>query len=121
VPDQSQETVIDGFGRFNGRGSIAEDDYVTAARSAAGGLMVAYLPTSRTLTVDMDQLAAPVRARWYDPTDGTFHRDRRALLPNHGLREFTPPGRNSAGDGDWVLVLDSARHDKDAVYEDGSD
>lgn len=31
---------------------------------------------------------------------------RRFWLPNVGQRLFTPPGPNSAGENDWVLVLD---------------
>jgi uncharacterized protein DUF4038/collagenase-like protein with putative collagen-binding domain len=107
VPDQMHEIVVDGFGTFDAHGSIATNDYVTAARSAAGDLLVAYLPASRTVMVDMDQLTKPVRARWYDPAEGIFHGDQRAPLINRGVRAFTPPGPNSAGDGDWVLVLDT--------------
>jgi hypothetical protein len=121
VPDQSHEIVTDGFGSFNARGSISTDDYVTAARSTAGDVMVAYLPTSRTLTVNMDQLTAPVRARWYDPTDGTFHNDQGAPLLDRGIHEFAPPERNSAGDSDWVLVLESALAGNDMVHGGGSE
>jgi Protein of unknown function (DUF4038)/Putative collagen-binding domain of a collagenase len=115
VPDQAHEVVVDGFGTFAGRGSISTDNYVTAARSAAGDLVVAYLPTSRTVAVDMERLSGPVQARWYDPTDGTSHSDPDAPLVNRGIRGFAPPGRNSAGDSDWVLVLETARSSNDAV------
>ena len=114
VPDQAHEVVIDGFGTFDARGSIAASDYVTAARSGAGDLLVAYLPTPRTVTVNMDQLTKPVWARWYDPTEGTFHGDHDRPLVNRGVRKFTPPGPNSSGDDDWVLVLDSLRSGNDA-------
>jgi len=26
---------------------------------------------------------------------------------NTGSRQFNPPGKNSAGDGDWVLVIEA--------------
>jgi hypothetical protein len=27
-------------------------------------------------------------------------------IPNTGAREFAPPGKNAAGESDWVLVLE---------------
>jgi hypothetical protein len=68
---------------------------------------MAYLPTLRTVTVDMTQLSAPPTVRWYDPSRGTYKAVDGSPLPNTGKRKFTPPGNNGAGDGDWVLVLET--------------
>jgi hypothetical protein len=47
-----------------------------------------------------------VTARWYDPTNGIFSTISGSPFANSGSRNFTPPRKNSAGDGDWVLVLE---------------
>jgi hypothetical protein len=109
VPDQAHEAVTAGFGTFNARGSITSDTYATAALSSSGDLLVAYLPTVRTITVDMSRLSGPATARWYDPTNDTFKEGADAPLPNSESRRFTPPLTNAAGDQDWVLVLESGR------------
>ena len=44
-------------------------------------------------------------ARWFDPTGGGYQ--GIGTLPNSGTRGFAPPGANSAGDLDWVLILTS--------------
>jgi hypothetical protein len=62
----------------------------------------------------MVRLATAVTARWYDPTNGTYRIISGSPLPNLGVRDFTPPGINSSGDDDWVLVLDEPS-DQDAA------
>src|SRR5262249_29482374 len=57
--------------------------------------------------VDMSRLAGPAYASWYDPANGTFTAIPGSPLANTGTRTFTPPGSNSDGDGDWVLVLEA--------------
>ncbi len=105
VPDQDHSVVTAGYGTFTDTGSVDDSDYATAARTPDGRLVMAYMPTMRALTVDMSKLSAATTARWYDPSNGTY-----ALigdsLPNMGTQQFTPPGNNSDGDGDWVLVLE---------------
>jgi hypothetical protein len=82
-------------------------DYVTAGRTPDGSLVMAYLPSLRTVTVDMSQLSAPASAHWYDPSRGTYAAVAGSPLANSDMRKFTPPGKNGDGDGDWVLVLES--------------
>jgi hypothetical protein len=53
----------------------------------------------------------PAYASWYDPTNGTFTPIPGSPLANSGTRDFTPSGNNSAGSGDWVLVLEVAQPD----------
>jgi chitodextrinase len=78
----------------------------TVTSTTSSGVM-AYMPTARTITVDMSRLAAAAYASWYDPANGTFTAIPGSPLANTGVRAFTPPGRNSAGDGDWVLILEA--------------
>jgi Protein of unknown function (DUF4038)/Putative collagen-binding domain of a collagenase len=100
VPDQGHTVVTSGFGTFG------SGDYVTAARTPNGRLVMAYVPSARTLTVDMNKLSEPVTARWYDPTAGTFTNISGSPFANAGSHNFTTPGNNAGGDGDWVLVLE---------------
>ena len=88
--------VTEGIGEFWG------SDYLAAARTSDGSTVIAYMPTARTVTVDMTKLPkGEASAWWFDPRTG------KALpagtFPAEGLRKFTP-----AADGDWVLVLDNA-------------
>ncbi len=101
VPDWSHTTLTAGYG------SLGNSNYATAARAADGSLVVAYLPTVRTVTIDMAQLAADATARWYDPANGTFTTIPGSPFENTGTRQFTPAGNNSGGAGDWVLVLET--------------
>jgi len=94
VPDVKREVVIDGLGEFNGL------DYLAAARTADGGSVMAYLPSSRTFTVDLTKVSGKtVTAWWFNPRTGKA--DASGEFPASGKRQFTPPG-----DGDWVFVLD---------------
>jgi hypothetical protein len=112
VPDRTHTVVIAGYGTFDattteGNRYVMTSDYVTAARTPDGSLVIAYLPSSRTVRVNMAQLSAPATARWYDPSRGTFTAIDKSPLRNAGDRSFTPPGNNGDGDGDWVLVLET--------------
>lgn len=49
------------------RGTYGEADFAMAARVADGSAVMAYTPVRRDLTVDLDRLSGPVRARWFDP------------------------------------------------------
>ncbi|MBI1852190.1 MAG: DUF4038 domain-containing protein [Planctomycetes bacterium] len=107
IPDQSHIVVTAGNGTFSDTGSLGGNDYLTAARTPDGALVMAYMPTIRTITVDMSRLGAPAYASWYDPSIGTFTPIAGSPFVNSGSRTFAPPGNNADGDGDWVLVLES--------------
>lgn len=112
VPDQKHEVVTDGYGTFDssttpGNCYVMSSDYVTAGRTPDGKLVMAYLPSRRTVKVDMSKVAGPVTARWYDPSRGTYAAIEGSPLLNRDKRAFTPPGNNADGDGDWVLVLET--------------
>jgi hypothetical protein len=77
------------------------------ARTARGDLAIAYLPDGDEVTIGLSELPAPVMARWIDPTNGNCTAVGGLPFPNKGDRHFVPPGRNAAGAGDWVLVLEA--------------
>ena len=90
-----------------GTASPQSTDYVAAAATSEGDLLVAYVPPAHTgtITVSMTVMAASARARWFDPTNGTF--TQIGVVANTGTHVFTLPGTNSAGDADFLLVLDT--------------
>jgi hypothetical protein len=96
VPDQSHQFLVDGSGKYSTSGDVETDDYATAAVTPDRRFAVVYAPSDRTLTIDQSKLAPGAAAQWLDPTDGS---SRPASAP------FRTPGKNSAGDHDWVLVF----------------
>jgi len=111
VPDQKHKLVTAGYGTFDGSATdgncfVMTSDYVTAARTNDGKLAMAYLPSRRTITVDLARLSGPRNARWYDPSRGEFVEAENGKVANSGKHAFRPPGNNSDGDGDWVLVME---------------
>jgi len=55
----------------------------------------------------MSKLSGPAVAHWYDPANSTYLSIAGSPFANTGNRNFTPSGNNSAGDGDWILVLET--------------
>ncbi len=96
IPDEKHEVVTSGLGEFEGL------DYLAAARTSDGNTVIAYMPTRRTVSVDMSKLAGrQIKAWWFDPRSGTAAAG--GMFPASRTHAFTPPG-----EGDWVLVLDNA-------------
>jgi hypothetical protein len=110
VPDQIHTVVTDGYGTPAplGAGSVATDTYATAARAPDGRVVIVYVPSIRPITMDMSKLSGPTAARWYDPSIGEYIKVGGSPFSNTGSRQFTPPGKNHDGDGDWVLVLEAS-------------
>jgi len=57
--------------------------------------------------VTLDRFAGKVSASWFDPTTGDTRAASAAPLSPRGAHTFSPPGRNAAGDADWVLMLET--------------
>lgn len=96
IPDVRHEVVTAGLGEFNGL------DYVAAARTAQRSTVIAYMPASHPVTVDLSQMSAErVVAWWFNPWNGEA--TAAGEHPAQGTRTFLPPA-----EGDWVLVLDDA-------------
>ena len=92
-------------------GNISTDsDYVAAAATYEGTLLIAYIPPSHngSITVDMTAMAGSTKARWFDPTSGTFTNISGSPFANKSTYQFTPPGKNHVGEGDWVLLLEAS-------------
>jgi hypothetical protein len=107
VPDTNHTVVTAGYGTFSDTGHVADNDYLTAARTPDGSLEIIYTPIIRQFTVDMSTLSAPAVTRWFDPSSGTFVLINGSPFTNSGTQNFTPPGNNNDGDGGWVLVLET--------------
>jgi hypothetical protein len=93
-----------------GRGSTIDLSYVASAVSNDGSLFLAYVPPQHTgpITIDMSVMGGTTSTRWWDPMSGVYTTDVTGL-PNAGSHVFTPPGTNSVGQTDWMLVLSSNR------------
>jgi hypothetical protein len=80
---------------------------VAAARAANGSFAVVYVPTTRTITVDLTRLSGSrVQAQWFDPVSGRFMPVNGSPFPR-GVQTFTAPATNAGRDPDSVLVLRS--------------
>lgn len=99
VPDFGHGIVVEG----NEEGSTL----ATTAWIPDGSLAVTYLPTARRVTVDLSRFKGRVEARWFDPTSGKYSPVQDSPFQNEGSRTVTPAEKNSAGDGDWVLVIEN--------------
>ena len=111
VPDEDHTVVTAGYGTSGSlKDRASKVDFCTASKTLDGTFVTAYLPTPRTVTVDMASLKGPAIGRWFDPTNGTYIAIAGGPFANSGSRQFTPPEKsaNNDGDNDWVLLLDAS-------------
>jgi Putative collagen-binding domain of a collagenase/Protein of unknown function (DUF4038) len=109
VPDQDHSVLTGGYGTFGDVDTrVSESDYATAARMPDGSIAVVYIPSARTITANMASLRGAAKARWFDPSTGSYQDAANGPVRNSGSHEFSPPGKNHAGDGDWVLLLQAS-------------
>jgi hypothetical protein len=99
VPDDKHALVTAGFGQWR------QADYATAALAVDGSCAAVYLPTPRTIKIDLAKLNGRASARWFDPTSGEFRPVDDSPLSCADRRDFTPPEKNSVGESDWILLL----------------
>jgi hypothetical protein len=59
--------------------------------------------------VDVSVLSKPGFAYWFDPTNEQYISAEPAPIANNGVRKFTPPAKNQAGETDWVLVITTSK------------
>ncbi|HEV8631358.1 MAG TPA: DUF4038 domain-containing protein, partial [Thermoanaerobaculia bacterium] len=96
VPDWDHTVMTAGFG------SWGSSDYAMTARTAGGATVIAYLPSKRTVTIDLSTSSgAQAKAWWYEPAGGIA--TAIGTFATSGPHDFTPPVA-----GDWVLVVDDA-------------
>ncbi len=79
---------------------------VSVAATHDNRCALAYTVGAKPLAVALTQFSGPVHGTWFDPASGELKSIPGGAIPASGSREFTPPGKNSAGDGDWVLLLE---------------
>jgi hypothetical protein len=84
-------------GAFNFRNSST---YVAGSVTPAGTLAVIYCKAAMSITIDQTKLGPGYTATWVDPLSLATQTATPAATYNS-----TPLGNNSAGDPDWVLVL----------------
>jgi chitodextrinase len=93
IPDQSHAVLTAGY--------QSGSSYAATAITEDGSTAIAYLPSQRSVTINMARIAGTtVRAWWFNP--GTAQSTLIGDFPATGSRSFTPPSG-----GDWVLVLDN--------------
>jgi hypothetical protein len=111
-----QDLVPSNLGTLSGTVLVPGADMATGGDVAAAAStlsLIAYVPSTgtspRAITVTMTPLASMSRARWYNPTTGTWTDITGGAysIPNSGTRSFTTPGNNGSGNNDWVLVIDA--------------
>ncbi len=102
-PDEDHALVTAGYGAWK------KADWVAAALAGDGSAALAYLPGPGTIQVALGRLRGPVAAAWFDPASGKTSPANGSPFPASGDRSFSSPGKNAAGDGDWVLVLKADR------------
>lgn len=109
VPDTAHQVVTAGYGTYNGSNlNLFSASYCTTSWITNGTNSLMYCPASTTLTVNLSKFSGSVRARWYDPSAGTFLTVSGSPFANSGSHNFTTPGANHDGDHDWLLLLDMA-------------
>lgn len=81
--------------------------YVASAAARDGSLLVAYIPPAHSgpVKIDMTAMRGNAYGYWFDPTSGSYRLVAGSPLKNSGVRELMPPGKNSRGENDWVLLL----------------
>ncbi len=93
-PDVNQTVMTAGYGGYGG------GDYVTTSYASDGSSIIAYLPTSRAVTINPSVLSGDsLRTYWFNPGNGAVT-DVGVL--SKITRSYSPPGS-----GDWLLVVDS--------------
>ena len=97
VPDQNHSVLTAGYGTFADTGPVHTNDYATAAHTPDGSLVIVYLPSSRTITIDMSKLTGNVTARWFDPTNEQLLAGRGLAVSEHGLEAIHPARKQRRG------------------------
>jgi hypothetical protein len=100
-PDHASRFIVEG------QAEMGAVDYVVAARASDGSFAIAYFPATRTVKLNLGGLVRRPQANWFDPTNGKIKAIPDFAANTEKPATVTPPGRNSAGDQDWVLVLKS--------------
>jgi hypothetical protein len=97
--DLDQRLLVDGTGEFG------TEDFAVTASTPGDAVIVAYVPTERDeLELELEPVGT-ISIRWYDPTDGTYRAADAAAVSSERIR-LAYPGKNAAGDEDWILLVE---------------
>jgi hypothetical protein len=92
VPDLTQTVLTAGWS--------SGTDAAACAVASDDSFAVAYVPSSRAMTLDMTEFSGPnVLCRWFNPFTGAY--TAIGTYANTGSQVFTP------GAGDWALLMQS--------------
>ena len=81
VPDQDHTVLTAGFGTFgNVDTRVSESDYATAAKTPDGSTIVVYMPTARTITLNMACLSGPAQGQVVRPDQWKLPGHRRRTV-----------------------------------------
>jgi len=83
------------------------EKYIAAACTKDGNILIAYIPPAHvgTFTINTSVLKSSSTAEWFDPTNGKLISISHPVVPSKKTQEFQTPGKNAAGENDWVLVI----------------
>ena len=95
IPDFDNCIITSGYGKWGTK------DHVSVALTSDANTLIAYLPSRRSIMVDMSKIhGSEARCWWYNPSDGRA--TEIGIYSTSGKATFTP-----GSDGDWVLVIDN--------------
>lgn len=85
----------------DGRGNARRYDFASAARTADGSVAGAYLPTPRTIKIDLSKIVgSQAKIWWFDPRQGQIA--SVGVFDTDQPVQLEPPGED-----DWVVVIHS--------------
>lgn len=102
IPDFAHSVLTVGYG------TPGAADFAPCSAADDGSVAVIYMPSNRAMTVDMSTFSGEVTGRWFDPTNGSYSDAEFSPFPNTGTHVFSHAGTNSAGDADWILLLEAS-------------
>jgi hypothetical protein len=95
IPDFDNHLITSGYGTWG------KKDHVACAGTSDGNSIIAYLPSNRIVTVNMNGIRGDMaKCWWYNPSDGKA--TEIGTYKTSGVHRFTPVSA-----GDWVLVIDN--------------
>lgn len=100
-PDTNGQLLTAGVG--------SGQDRAVAAQACDGTFAVAYIPTSRSITLNLGRLSGgSVRLTWYDPSNGATAPATASPVPAGSPVQLSTPGSNAGGAPDWVIIAEPA-------------
>jgi hypothetical protein len=95
IPDFENKILTSGYGTWG------KKNHVSCACTRDGNTIIAYLPSGRSVTVNMTSIhGAKAKCWWYKPSEGGAI--EIGTYTTSGVHSFTPESA-----GDWVLVIDN--------------